>query len=261
LKISLSFIVLISFLFSLDLQGQNEFTITGEYQGKDVYIQNPLSNDKVNFCTKEVYLNEKAVSRNPKTSAFAIDLSDLDIGDPILVKIIHHEGCIPKIINPQVIRSKSNFRYLSTSTDAISLNWITTGELPSGKFYIEHYRNKKWIVQKTLEGKGSFETNQYAITPMHHSGDNKYRIKYEQNDGKVFFSRVFEYFFDVEPVSFFPALVTDKITLSRETDYEVVDSYGNQVAKGRAVEIMLPDLASGLYFLHIDNREERFVKK
>ena len=74
-------------------------------------------------------------------------------------------------------------------------------------------------------------------------------------------SQVFEYFNDVEPISFYPTLVDDKITLSRETDYSVVDSYGNQITKGKGKEITLNNLKAGLYFLYVDNREERFVKK
>jgi len=261
LKIFLQIFTTICFFVATEGRAQTEYTLTGEYQGKDLYVQNPLSNDKLNFCTREVYVNDQIVITSPKTSAFAIDLSDMRPGDPILIKIVHKEGCVPKIINPQVIRSKSSFQYLNTSADAISINWVTRGELSDGKFIVEHYQNKNWVAQHAVAGKGSFETNQYSVIPMHHTAENKYRIKYVQNDGKTFFSRIFEYYNDVDPVSFYPALVTDKITLSRESDYAVVDSYGNQVVKGRATEIQLKNLSSGLYFLHIDNREERFVKK
>jgi hypothetical protein len=65
----------------------------------------------------------------------------------------------------------------------------------------------------------------------------------------------------VEPISFFPTLVVDKITLSRESDYAVVDSYGNRITQGKGQVIDLNSLKEGLYFLHVDNREEKFVKK
>ena len=77
----------------------------------------------------------------------------------------------------------------------------------------------------------------------------------------MFFSQVFDYFHDVEPISFFPTMVVDKITLSRPSDYAVVDSYGNQITKGNGKEIELNNLKAGLYFLYVDNREEKFVKK
>ena len=235
--------------------------MTGEYQGKNIYVQNPLSPDKKNFCTTAVYLNEKLVNSHPKTSAFEIDLSGLKIGDPVFIKITHKEGCAPKIINPQVIRSKSKFRFLSVNVDAIALYWTTTGELPYGKFFIEHYTNKQWKNVATISGKGSFESNQYTFKPKHYTGENRYRIKYTQSDGRIFFSRIVTYFHDVEPVSFYPANVDDKITFSREAEYRIVDSFGNEVARGEGKGVNLANLRPGLYFLYIDNREEKFIKK
>ena len=257
-------IYLLSVLLLISIQQfaqTTEYTTTGEYQGKDIYVQNPLSTDRINFCTSEVYLNEKLINSSPKTSAYVIDLSHLAVGDPVFIKIVHKEGCIPKIINPQVIRSKSKFQFLNVFADELSIHWSTAGELPYGKFFIEHYKNKKWINIKSINGKGSFDANQYSIRPEHHTGDNKYRIKYVQNDSKIFFSKVFDYFNDVEPISFFPTLVVDKITLSRASDYAVVDSYGNQITEGKGQIIDLNNLKEGLYFLYVDNREEKFVKK
>ena len=251
-------------VFSLSIQGfcqTVEYTMTGEYQGKNIYVQNPLSSDKINFCTSQVYLNERLINTSPKTSAFEIDLSKLEIGGPVFIKIVHKEDCTPKVINPQVIRSKSRFQFLNVNADALSVHWSTVGELPYGKFFLEHYRNRKWVNIETLTGKGSFDANQYDIAPEHHTGDNKYRIKYVQSDGKIFFSQIFDYFHDVEPISFYPTMVVDKITLSRTSDYAVVDSYGNKITSGKGTEIELNNLKAGLYFLYIDNREEKFVKK
>ena len=100
------------FIFSQVHSQDTEYTVTGEYQGKNIYVQNPLSKDKLNFCTTEVYLNERLDKTSPKTSAYEIDLSHLEIGSPVFIKIVHKEGCKPKIINPQVIRSKSKFQFL-----------------------------------------------------------------------------------------------------------------------------------------------------
>ncbi len=256
------YIFIVGIFISAFAWGQDaEYTATGEYQGKNIYVQNPLSPDKVNFCTSSVYLNEKLIITSPKTSAYEINLSHLKRGDAVFIKIEHKQGCKPKIINPQVIRGKNKFQFLTVSADAISVYWTTVGEQPNGKFYLEHYLYRKWENEAEVAGKGSFESNQYSLKPEHHTGDNKYRIRYEQQGGKVFFSRVFEYFSDAEPVSFFPTKVVDKITLSKATDYAVVDSFGNKVAKGKGKEIALNNLKAGLYFLYIDNREEKFVKK
>ncbi len=254
-------IVLVFFVMVKGFSQDEEYTVTGEYHGKNIYVQNPLSSDKINFCTKEVYLNEKLVLKYPKTSAFEINLQGLSVGDPIFIKIIHYPGCYPKIINPQVIRSKSKFQFLNVTADAESIKWSTVGELPFGKFFLEHYLYKNWINEETISGKGSFESNQYSVVSRYHSGENRFRIKHLQNDGKIFYSSVFSYNNNIDPVSFYPALVDDKITLSRETPYKVVDTFGNVVFQGDANEINVMNLKAGLYFLHIDNREERFVKK
>lgn len=255
-------LILLALFISVQVFGQNtEYTMTGEYQGKNIYVQNPLSKDKINFCTSEVYLNERLINNSPKTSAYEIDLSKLEIGGPVFIKIVHKEDCTPKVINPQVIRSKSKFQFLNVNADALSIHWSTIGELPYGKFFLEHYRNKGWINIETISGKGSFDANMYDVAPEHHTGDNKYRIKYVQSDGKIFFSQIFDFFNDVEPISFFPTMVVDKITLSRASDYSVVDSYGNHITEGKGTEIELNNLKAGLYFLYVDNREEKFVKK
>ena len=125
-----------------------EYTMTGEYQGKNIYIQNPLSADKINFCTSEVFLNEKLITSSPKTSAFVVDLSGLEIGDPVFLKIVHKEECVPKVINPQVIRSKSSFQYLQVIADDNGIFWSTSGELRSGNYLLEHYRNNSWTMTK-----------------------------------------------------------------------------------------------------------------
>lgn len=249
-------------LMSLCAMAQDtEYTITGEYQGKSIYVQNPLSPDKINFCSSEIYLNGKVVLTSPKTSAYVVDLSGLTIGDPVFIKIVHRDGCVPKIINPQVIRSKSKFQFLNATADAMAISWITSGELPYGKFFVEHYTNKTWVIVSTNSGKGGFESNQYNVTPDHNSGDNKYRIKYFQTDGKIFFSEVINYHSNIEPISFSPSMVIDKIVLSRESDYMVLDSYGNKIVSGKGSVIQLNNIQAGLYTLCIDNREEKFVKK
>ncbi|MGF1639028.1 MAG: T9SS C-terminal target domain-containing protein [Cyclobacteriaceae bacterium] len=240
---------------------QREFTVAGEFQGKNIYVQNPLTDDKSKFCTQEVFLNDKLVLSKPTSSAYEIDLSAFNIGNPVVIRIVHTEGCTPKIINPQVIRSRSKFQFLTFTLDGNSINWFTTGEIDGGVFYIEQYRNEKWYASKEISAKGSFENNHYSLPPMHHSGDNTYRIKYESPEGKIYYSKVERFFSELEPISFYPTRVDNKIYLSRETPYEVVDTDGKLISHGVSREITLENMESGLYYLKIDNRTEKFFKK
>jgi hypothetical protein len=77
----------------------------------------------------------------------------------------------------------------------------------------------------------------------------------------MFYSKVIEFDPNAEPITFFPKSVTSKITLSRPTGYEVVDAKGKVLKKGTGTEISLAELKSGVYYLNIENRREKFFKK
>lgn len=252
---------ILSFPLLLNAQQQQaELVLTGIYNGKNLYVQNPLSNNMKDYCTREVWVNDRQIFVNPRSSAFTVNLSHLSESAPVSVRIIYNSDCAPKIINPQVIRTRNNFRFLSFHADSSQLEWVTSGELAKGKFFIEKWDNNRWQPLASREAAGK-EDSRYQLDVEHFSGLNKYRIKYLQGDGEVFYSRVQEYEASIEPVTFAPTRVSDKIYLSRETDYAVSDPKGNQLLKGYGKEISLQHLSSGLYYLSIDNRIEKFYKK
>lgn len=241
--------------------GAAEMVVTGVYQGKNVYVQNPQTGEQDVFCTQYVYVNDVLVVSSPSTSAYEVDLSQFDVNENIRIKIIYREGCQPKVINPQVIRPKSKFEFLHAQADNDKLRWFTQGEEGSGKFFVERYFNERWIIIDAVSAKGSAESNTYSIDADHTSGSNRYRVKYLHPNGNGYYSQVMDFSLESDPVTFYPTRVDDKIILSREIPYEVVDAQGNQIAKGVGKEIKLENLTSGLYFLNIDNRSERFIKK
>jgi len=256
LKFIVAFLLLVPFNIFAE-----EYIVTGEYQGKNIYVQNPLSEDKVNFCTEYVYLNDELVVRFPKTSAYEIDLEELSVGDPLVIRIVHKLGCTPKIINPQVIRTKSKFQFLSINADDNEISWMTSGEYEGGIFYVEKYVQSEWIVDKSVYGKGNFGTNQYSVSPEYFAGDNKLRIKYTTENGHTFYSNIFDHYSTMDPISFHPTMVSDKIYLSRRTDFQVLDPSGKLMTKGNSDVINCTSLNEGLYYLIIENRQEKFFKK
>jgi len=237
-----------------------EFTLKGVYQGKNIYVQNPLSDDHKNFCTKAVYVNDLLVVNNPKTSAYEVDLSYLSLNEPLLIKIIHTGGCVPKVINPQVVRPKNKFQFLSVYVDSSVIRWITKSEVENGKYFLEQYVNDKWVIIDMKEATRENNTNQYQTTPQHDRGLNRYRIKYVTEED-VFYSQAQQFYAKNAPVTVMPDTAQEKIVLSRETDYEILDAEGNQVAQGKAKEIDLVHLSAGLYYLNIENRTEKIIKK
>jgi hypothetical protein len=241
-------------------QEQDELVLTGVYNGKNLYVQNPLSSNMKDYCTREVWVNDKQVFSNPRSSAYTVNLSQLPASSPVTIRIVYSSGCAPKIINPQVIYSRTNFRFLSINIDSTRLEWVSSGEQGKGKFFVEKQENDRWQTLKSVDAAG-VENSRYEVDCAHNSGLNKYRIKFLQGDGQVFYSSVQNYESSIEPVSFAPTRVSDKIYLSRETDYTVSDAKGNQLLKGHGKEIKLSHLTSGLYYLSIDNRTEKFYKK
>lgn len=241
-------------------QEQEEYVVSGVYNGKNLYVQNPLSSNMKDYCTREVWVNGQQIFANPRSSAFTVNLSHLSELEPVTVRIVYANGCAPKIINPQVIHTRNNFRYLTIQIDSNKLEWLTTGELESGKFFIEKLQGGRWQPIGSQQAIGK-ENSRYQAAVEHHSGENKYRLKYLQEDGETFYSSVQTYEVASEPITFAPTRVSDVIYLSRETDYEVTDAKGNQLLKGRGKEIKLGHLSSGLYYLNFDNRKEKFYKK
>jgi hypothetical protein len=254
-------ILFLNTFFSIDQNPQQSLTLNGAYQGKNLYVQNPFTSNMKDFCTDEVFVNETKVMSQIKSSAFEIDLSHLKVNDPVVVKIVHKEDCKPKVLNAQVIRLNSTFQFSNFTIDNTILNWSTKGEKSGDKVAVEQFINNNWITLKEMPSKGSSSSNNYVFDQNHHSGVNKYRIKYMEKDGNVFYSKVVEFQSQLQEVTFYPKRVSNKIYLSRAVDYEVIDGYGTVISKGKGKEIVCEQLKEGVYYLNIDNKTEKFLKK
>jgi len=237
--------------------------LQGVYQGKNLYVQNPFAGNMKDFCTNDVFVNDQKVMTAIQSSAYEIDLSHLKLHEAVKIRITHKDDCKPKVLNPQVIRPSSAFQFSSFNVDKEHLLWASKGEKPKGKFFIEQFVNNRWITVKELSGKESPILNNYDALSSHHSGLNKYRIKYLEGDGQVFYSSVMEFTSDLPSLDIYPKRVSDKVYFnpSRDADYEVLDAYGNVVRKGKGKEISMNDLASGVYYIDADNKTFKIFKK
>jgi hypothetical protein len=236
-------------------------TLTGVYQGKNLYVQNPFTSDMKEFCTQEVYVNNVKVNTNPTSSAFEIDLSHLKINDPVSIKIVHKDDCKPKILNAQVIRVKSSFQFVSFNATEDALEFVTKGEKANSKIIIEQFRNNNWLALSDLAAKGGADNNNYRLESYHNSGLNKYRLKYHDQTGEVFYSKVVEFNSTLPEAKFYPARVTKNLSFTRKLHFEILDAYGNIVKKGEGTEVDCSELAAGIYYVNFDNKSEKFLKK
>jgi hypothetical protein len=240
-----------------------ELYLDGTFQGENIYMQNQYNSSTNSFCIKDVQVN--GVPLDPESissSAFEIDLSKFKMGDYVNIKITHKDYCKPRILNPEVLRTKSTYEIVQIKSEDNQLKWTTKNESAHEPFIVEQFRNNKWVPIAKVVGRGPEGFNNYSIEINHHSGLNKYRIKQKDlGNNKYRYSHPIEYVSNKPPITYYPRRIDKVLYLSEKTEYEIYDSFGRLVRHGDAQKIDVESLESGIYYLNIDNRTEKFLKK
>jgi len=266
-----SFLLLFAFSIKTNifLAQEGVLILEGNYQGKNLYVQNPFASSGVGFCVTEVFVNGNITTDEVNSSAFEIDFKPhkLNIGDKVEVKIKHKPDCKPKVLNPEVLKPKSTFEIVSMTLDKDGLLKFTTksesGKLP---FIIEQYRWNKWVKVGEVEGVGTPSTNEYQFKLQLHSGKNIVRVRQTDFTGQPRVSKPVEVISDVPEVTFGPMKAKTEIIFMAndkpaETMYEIYDQYGNIVKKGYGSKVDVSNLPKGGYYINYDNKMGEFVKK
>ena len=238
--------------------------LEGNYQGKNLYVQNPFAGSGVGFCTYEVRVNGDVTTDEINSSAFEIDFNNfqLEIGEKIVVTIKHKDDCKPKVLNPEVLKPKSTFEVVSMKVDKDGLlTWGAKGETGKLPYIVEQFRWNKWIKVGEVEGTGTAELSDYTFKCTPHSGENQFRVKQIDYTGKPRYSKPAKYRSTIGEVTFNPIKAKNDLFFSEETMFEIYDSYGNIVKKGFSESVDVSNLAKGIYYLNYDNRTDKFVKK
>lgn len=260
------------FLFAALNASASFLVLEGNYQGKNLYVQNPFATGGPGFCTIKVMVNDNVTTDEWNSSAFEIDLSlhKLNVGDPVTIKIEHKEGCTPKVLNPEVLKPKSTFEVVDMQvTPAGKLTWKTKGENGKLPYVIEQKIWNKWIPVGEVNGEGTAGEHNYDFQLTPHSGENTVRVKQVDYTNKPRYSQP-KTFADpsVKEVDFIPKRVKNSPIKFVETGtekgvktrYEIYDSYGNIVKKGYADQVDVSTLKSGAYYINFDNKDSQFIK-
>lgn len=77
--------------------------IEGKFQGKNIYVQNPIGEN--DYCVCQIIVNDSLFG--PETynsSAFEINLIEmkLKLGANVKIQMTHYGDCKPKVLNPEV---------------------------------------------------------------------------------------------------------------------------------------------------------------
>ena len=238
--------------------------LEGNYQGKNLFVQNPFASSGVGFCTFEVTINDQVTTDEINSSAFEIDFSafQMQIGERVTVQIKHGDDCIPKVLNPEVLKPKSTFEISSMSIDDSEfLKWATTNETGKLPYIIEQFRWNKWVKVGEQGGNGDKLTNDYSFKITPHSGENKFRVKQIDYSRRPRYSSSVKFRSNKPPVTFVPQKVKDEIIFSDETMFEIYDAYGNIVKKGFGKKVDVNNLKRGTYYINYDKEMGKFLKK
>jgi hypothetical protein len=244
-------------------------SIEGTYQGKNLYIQNPIDDEGFGYCATKVTVNGDIMPGGTGSGAFEIDFGifNIALGEPVFIVIEHHDGCKPKILNPEVLLPRSTFNVLSIAISSDEkLRWETNNENGKLPYVIEQYRWNKWVPVGEVEGSGTSGTNKYEFKTTPHSGENVYRVVQVDHSGEKRVSDQVKFKSSIPTVVKSPAIVKDIIQFSSngtpvETRYEIYDAYGNIVKKGVGNSVNCSNLLKGVYYINFDNINEKFVKK
>jgi len=260
-----SLLTLVSALLGLSVSA-GTLVLEGNYQGKNLFIQNPFSEAGVGFCVYEVTVNDQIATDEINSSAFEIDMNNfgLKLGDKVVVKIKHKDGCTPLVLNPEVLKPKSTFDIVKQQLTADgTYSWVTsneTGELP---FIVEQKRWNKWVKVGEVLGAGTPGEHTYTFKVTPHSGENIFRVKQVDLTKKARYSQTISYTDPtVAPITWGPQKAKDEIIFSGNTLYEVYDQYGNIVKRGYANKLDVSTLKKDMYYINYDNKMgETFIKR
>lgn len=260
LTIILAFIGLSSFA---------QTSLEGNYQGKNLYIQNPQGEDMFGFCVTNVTVNGNPIVDGIESSAFEINFENMGIkmGEKVEIVIEHDFGCKPKILNPEVLKPKSTYEIQSINVGPDGLlQWSTTNERGKLPYIIEQFRWNKWVRIGEVNGEGSPESHSYKFKVDPHSGENRVRVAQIDHTGKKRPSKAVTFQSKVPEVTMSPMKVSKAIYFKADgseakTRYEIYDAYGNIVKKGAASEVDCDNLRKGAYYINYDNKVEKFLKK
>jgi hypothetical protein len=254
------FTINVLFFFTTFLSFGGEITIKGVYQGKNVYVQNPYNVEQKEFCTEEVYLNNVKVLSSIRNSAFTINLSNLELGTSVEIRIKYKADCSPKIVNAYVLQNNSKYSVENLAIADKEMSWELSEEVLGGKFIIEKYTENYWKPVSTSPIVLNQKNYKAAIGQHFTNGTNKFRVKYLSPKEEVSISNNIDYeVMDENAILSLDA--SNKIRLSKETSYEIIDEEGNKIRDGKGSEIGIANLDPGVYYINYENKSEKFLKK
>ena len=240
-------------------QEVSEIHLQGLYNGRNLFVQNPLYKQSKHLCVEEIYLNDQIVMQMPSSSAIEVRMEDLLTRAEVDIRIIHKSSCRPEVLNPEVLSVVPLVRFEYLYLRDNKLCWKIQGEEDAAHYQIEYVSGGAWEKEATVAA--GADSAVYVYAPINFlPGVNKYRVQYISPNCRLHSSDV-EILLDDKLITFNPAVVRDQMTLSERTYFEILDAHQQLIIKGEARQIPLRRLKPGDYFIVLDGKLYPFVKR
>lgn len=145
------------FILQSDIFSQEKIIkLEGTYNGKNLFVQNPFSSG-AGYCTSKILINGKNFNFSLNSSAFEINFAEFNInsGDKIKIEIFHQNSCVPKVLNPEVLKIEVEKENETT----IEKKWGEGKLIEKGFFK----NNKLWEGSKTYYDSKGINQKQEVI--------------------------------------------------------------------------------------------------
>jgi len=238
--------------------------VEGKYQNKNLFIQNAFEQTGVGFAVYAVYVNGKLTNDEINSTAFEVDLSQLQLkyGQDVTIKIFHRDGSVPpRVLNPDALKPIPTFEVVAMKmTNEGLITWTAKNEEGPLPYSIEQFRWNKWVYVGEVQGVGTAGEHSYSfqVTALH-SGENRFRIKQVGYQAK--------YSQEIKIVSSTPRCIYSMSKGSKQIDFtcgtlfEVYDYYGSIVKKGYGSRVDIANLQKGGYYICFDNSIAEIKKR
>ncbi len=243
-------------MFPLLLNAEEIIVLEGNYQLRNIFVNNIIGNDGVGFCVTNVYVNGEVSTDEINQNAFEIDLTlfNLSFGDEVTVEIHYKEGCKPDVINPLALKPQATFKTVSIAVTGDGLmSWETSNETGVLPYKVQQFKWNKWVTVGEVQGVGNPGEHVYSYQAVLVSGDNRFRVIQKSGDGRVKVSPEVKTQSNSTSVSYTYDKKGKAIVFTSQTSFEVYDEYGQIIKRGYNNRIEMEELNKGKYYVNYDN--------
>lgn len=262
--VALKGVLLLCATASNAVQAQQTLELGGLYQGENLLVVNDPSADGVGFCCYEVRVNGMLTSDAVNSHAFEVDLGalGLTLGKGLSVRLKHRSGCVPRVLNPEVIQPIPGFQLVSfDAAPTGEVSWVTEGEHGRMPFVLQQFKWGKWVDVVRLDGRGGPDERAYATEIQPIQGENLLRLTHLAPDGTLEVKGEVRFEGDVPEVTMSYSARNQVVSFSKATQYEIVDEFGTVVLRGVGNQATLRYLSRGDYYVNFGAGTEVLKKR